>query len=131
MTETYNPTPYDSMTTDNEHHQPTMSPDGTSMSTRTIYEFLWTEEYEWAVLKVVELQQSTATHAKGLYIMTDSGCSCGCPFEYYDGLDEATGPLTRSQAIEECETLTKHGYSDNPDREMEAFINRLDELGIK
>lgn len=88
-------------------------------------------EYAWAVLKVAELQQSTATHAKGLYIMTDSGCSCGYPFEHYDGLDEATGPLTRSQAIEECETLAEHGYSDNPDREMEASINRLDELGIK
>jgi len=42
---------------------------------------------------------------KGFYIATDSGCSCPTPFENYGSLDDLTGPLTRTQCVEELYQL--------------------------
>jgi hypothetical protein len=40
----------------------------------------------------------------GLYISTDSGCSCPMPFESHTN-DDFTGPLTLEQVIEEYTSL--------------------------
>lgn len=42
---------------------------------------------------------------QGLYIATDSGCSCPIPFENYSTVDELTGPLTTEQCLEEISSL--------------------------
>lgn len=68
--------------------------------------------YEWEAYRVVRDDD-------GLYLMTDSGCSCYSPFEYFDApvsrdflnktgeqfMDHATGPLTRFQALAELMSL--------------------------
>lgn len=41
----------------------------------------------------------------GIYLGTDSGCSCPVPFENYRGKDDMTGPLTVEQALEEASSL--------------------------
>ena len=46
---------------------------------------------------------------EGFYLGTDSGCSCPSPFEHYRGLDDFTGPLTASQAVEEVTSLSDRG----------------------
>lgn len=43
----------------------------------------------------------------GLYIATDSGCSCPAYWES-TSRDDLTGPLTIEQAFEECNELYKH-----------------------
>lgn len=43
----------------------------------------------------------------GIYISTDSGCSCPTPWENHGQLDDFTGPLTKAQAIEEATSLWK------------------------
>lgn len=42
---------------------------------------------------------------EGLYLGTDSGCSCPSPFESYGGRGDMTGPLTVDQALEEASSL--------------------------
>lgn len=42
---------------------------------------------------------------KGLYLATDSGCSCPSPFENFASIDDLTGPLTTEQALEEASSL--------------------------
>lgn len=42
---------------------------------------------------------------EGIYLGTDSGCSCPSPFEDYEGLVDMTGPLTAAQATEEATSL--------------------------
>lgn len=44
----------------------------------------------------------------GLYLATDSGCSCPTPFESHTE-DDLTGPLTIEQAIEEATSLWLSG----------------------
>ena len=41
----------------------------------------------------------------GYYIGTDNGCSCPTPFEYYDSLDDFTGPLAAGVCAEEVVSL--------------------------
>ena len=41
----------------------------------------------------------------GLYIATDSGCSCPTPFDWLKSPDQLTGPLTADQAVEEITSL--------------------------
>lgn len=48
------------------------------------------------------------TALDGLYISTDSGCSCPTPFESHSR-DDFTGPLTVEQAVEEFESLARAG----------------------
>lgn len=43
----------------------------------------------------------------GIYIATDSGCSCPTPFDWLKSPDQLTGPLTVEQAIDEIESLGK------------------------
>jgi hypothetical protein len=51
----------------------------------------------------------------GLYLSTDSGCSCPSPWESHGTSDEFTGPLTKPQAIEEATALwTNAGKYDPP-----------------
>lgn len=47
---------------------------------------------------------------KGLYLGTDSGCSCPTPFESYDGRRDMTGPLTVDQALEEASSIKAAAY---------------------
>jgi len=42
---------------------------------------------------------------RGVYLGTDSGCSCPAPFENYGSRDDLTGPLTTDQALEEASNL--------------------------
>lgn len=71
------------------------------------------DDWDWDAYRVVQ-------DADGLYLMTDSGCSCYSAFEYVDGLtgirdfqnetgeqfmDHATGPLTRFQVLAELMSL--------------------------
>jgi len=55
--------------------------------------------------------------ADGIYLGTDSGCSCPSPFESYNGLQDATGPLTVEQALEEAANLKTAAYEPNYDLE--------------
>lgn len=41
----------------------------------------------------------------GIYISTDSGCSCPSPWENHGQLEDFTGPLTAEQAIQEATNL--------------------------
>lgn len=50
---------------------------------------------------------------QGIYLGTDSGCSCPTPFESYNGLDDLTGPLTVPQALEEATSLKGESTYDN------------------
>ena len=69
----------------------------------------------WGLVKVAEHELSEPFYsfdtlacwrgAEGLYIATDSGCSCPIPFENYGSIDELTGPLTLEQALEESSSL--------------------------
>ena len=56
---------------------------------------------EWSFDLVAVLQHEDG----GYYIGTDSGCSCPMPFEYYDSLDDFTGPLTAGECAEEVVSL--------------------------
>jgi len=47
----------------------------------------------------------------GIYLSTDSGCSCPTPWENHGQMDDFTGPLTKAQAIEEATSL----WSGNKD----------------
>lgn len=49
----------------------------------------------------------------GLYISTDSGCSCPTPWENHTR-DDLTGPLTEEEAIEEITSLWDNAR-DNDD----------------
>ena len=42
---------------------------------------------------------------EGVYLGTDSGCSCPTPFENYGELSDLTGPLSTDQALEEASSL--------------------------
>lgn len=46
----------------------------------------------------------------GIFLGTDSGCSCPSPFESFGGVDDLTGPLTVDQAVEEATSIKGTGY---------------------
>lgn len=47
--------------------------------------------------------------SEGIYLSTDSGCSCPMPWESHT-LDDLTGPLTREQAYEESTSLSQTSW---------------------
>lgn len=57
----------------------------------------------------------------GIYLSTDSGCSCPTPWENHKQIDDFTGPLTVEQAIEESESL----YRDYDRFDFEAFLESI------
>ena len=61
---------------------------------------------------------------EGYYLGTDSGCSCNRAWEYYDNVDDLTGPLTAEQAREEIESLVTStgGYCGPTDEELADFL---------
>lgn len=65
----------------------------------------------------------------GIYLSTDSGCSCPMPWENHGTIDDLTGPLTKAQAIEEAYSLWRsdddegdEGYDPPAFREFIAEI---------
>jgi len=60
----------------------------------------------------------------GLYISTDSGCSCPSPWENHswDNPDDFTGPLTPDQIIEEYTGLVPESLYD------ESFVRDVKAL---
>ena len=60
----------------------------------------------------------------GYYLGTDSGCSCNGAWEYYNGPDDLTGPLTAEQAREEVESLVATSrYRDDPG--VDEFLREI------
>lgn len=58
----------------------------------------------------------------GIYLGTDSGCSCPTPWENHTE-DDFTGPLTPEQAIEEAMELWRHSSDDKHSRKhFEALV---------
>ena len=64
----------------------------------------------------------------GIYLGTDSGCSCPSYWENYTK-DDFTGPLTVEQAREEAMSLWENTYDDtyDPRAERDVFVSALDE----
>ena len=64
----------------------------------------------------------------GIYLGTDSGCSCPSPWENYTK-DDFTGPLTVEQAREEAMSLWEQTPDDKFARraERDVFVSALDE----
>lgn len=57
--------------------------------------------------------------AHGMYLATDSGCSCPTPFENYNGKQDMTGPLTIDQTLEEASALKAAHY--NPAYDLDSW----------
>lgn len=55
----------------------------------------------------------------GLYLATDSGCSCPTPFEDYSGKEDMTGPLTVEQTLEEASSIKGAAYK--PTYDLDAW----------
>ena len=64
----------------------------------------------------------------GIYLGTDSGCSCPSPWENHTK-DDFTGPLTVEQAREEAMSLWENTYDSpyGPRAERDVFVFALDE----
>lgn len=64
---------------------------------------------DWTAIIVLH---TTEHHMDGkeYYIADDNGCSCFTPFEYFYSLDDFTGPMTRSQCLEELQNLLNQLY---------------------
>ena len=70
--------------------------------------------------------------AGGLYLGTDSGCSCPSPFESYGGRGDMTGPLTVDQALEECSSIKAAHYEPNYDLDAwNEFIGKVRSGGAR
>ena len=61
----------------------------------------------------------------GIYLGTDNGCSCPCPWENHTK-DDFTGPLTAEQAREEAMSLWENTY-DAGRVDLAEFSAALDE----
>ena len=61
----------------------------------------------------------------GIYLGTDSGCSCPLYWENYTK-DDFTGPLTVEQAREEALSLWENTY-DRRRVDLAEFVSELDE----
>ena len=59
----------------------------------------------------------------GIYLGTDSGCSCPSYWENHTK-DDFTGPLTVEQAREEAMSLWENTY--DPRAERDVFVSALD-----
>ena len=64
----------------------------------------------------------------GIYLGTDSGCSCPAYWENHTE-DDFTGPLTVEQAREEAMSLWENTYDSHYDHraERDVFVYALDE----
>ena len=64
----------------------------------------------------------------GIYLGTDSGCSCPLYWENHTK-DDFTGPLTVEQAREEAMSLWENTYDSlyAPRAERDVFVSELDE----
>ena len=64
----------------------------------------------------------------GIYLGTDSGCSCPLYWENHTK-DDFTGPLTVEQAREEAMSLWENTYDSpyDPRAERDVFVSALDE----
>lgn len=82
---------------------------------------IWTECYEWSVIGV-------KVDDDGLYLATDSGCSCYGPFE--NGT-EFIGPLSFEEIAEEVNSLKE--YWNSPygtvatNEEVNDFLQEIQE----
>lgn len=92
--------------------------------------------YNWDAYRVVQAED-------GLYLMTDSGCSCYTPFEAVDFanfgdflnttgeqfVDHVTGPLTRYQAVAELMSLMDCRYREwhecADEKELEEAVHAI------
>lgn len=83
--------------------------------------------YDWSTIIVL---QTIERHADGreYYIADDNGCSCYSAFESFYSLDDFTGPMTRSQCLEELQNLLNHLY-DKEDSwtDYKALCKKLEE----
>jgi len=66
--------------------------------------------YDFAVFAVLRKEN-------GLYLSTDSGCSCPSPWESHTA-DDFTGPLTAEQVREEVLSLWSGGYAPVPEEDI-------------
>ena len=58
----------------------------------------------------------------GIYLGTDSGCSCPSPWENHTK-DDFTGPLTAEQAREEAMSLWEQTYDARDKDDFEAALD--------
>jgi hypothetical protein len=81
------------------------------------------EKYNLTYLTEIDLEEPHYSfeivgvwkHENGTYyIGTDGGCSCPSPFEYYNGIEDLTGPLTAEEAKEEITSLWKQAGKYDP-----------------
>lgn len=72
-----------------------------------------------------DLLVAWADERGGIYLGTDSGCSCPTPFEDYNGVEDMTGPLTVEQALEEAASIKRTHYEPlyDPDDFNEFVAN--------
>lgn len=62
----------------------------------------------------------------GIYLSTDSGCSCPTPWEDHRQIEDFTGPLTVEQAVEEAESLWSGAYGGGYDRpSFDIFLEQI------
>lgn len=62
----------------------------------------------------------------GIYLSTDSGCSCPTPWENHKQIEDFTGPLTVAQAIEEATSLWDGGLGEGYDpKGFKSFLDSL------
>ena len=85
--------------------------------------------YDWAAIIVL---RTIKRHADGreYYIADDNGCSCFSAFEYFYSLDDFTGPMTRSQCLEELQNLLNQLYYKEDSlaqRDYKALCKKLEE----
>ena len=79
---------------------------------------------EWSFDLVVVLQHEDG----GYYLGTDSGCSCPEPFEYYDSLDDFTGPLTAGECAEEVVSLWCQSRTAIAEDEVRGLVKTILDL---
>lgn len=83
----------------------------------------WALAYpDWAFYKFAAISTP-----EGVYISTDSGCSCPTPWESHS-TDSFTGPLTVEQAVEEYTSLVNvGGYESLTVAQRDANIEAIRE----
>ena len=60
----------------------------------------------------------------GIFLGTDSGCSCPTPWENHGVADDFTGPLTKDQAVEEATSIWRSSGEYEPE-EFAKFIEQV------
>ena len=62
----------------------------------------------------------------GIWLGTDSGCSCPIPWETYLEMDAFTGPLTVEQAQEEATSLWDCSYRRYDEAGFKSFLKKIE-----